>query len=74
MAVCSELATSYFCLAAIVGVDVLDFCVRDENRHFHVAIITRTISILQIPALKSTDFLNFQPPAILCCRKTVSPG
>ncbi|WP_304472376.1 hypothetical protein, partial [uncultured Faecalibaculum sp.] len=27
-----------------------------------------------IPALKSTDFLNFQPPAILCCRKTVSPG
>ena len=36
-----ELATSYFCLSAIVGVDVLDFCVRDGNRYFHIAVVTR---------------------------------
>ena len=81
MAVCSELATSYFCLAAIVGVDVLDFCVRDGNRYFHIAVITRTIVILLISRRMSTvdpekdavlavfrNQMNRIPPVVHCAR------
>ena len=68
-----EVATSYFCLAAIVGVDVLDFCVRDGNRYFHIAVITTTTFILLILGSESTVFSHLPSVfQLFFCRQALS--
>ena len=36
---------SYSHIAATFGPDMLDFCVRDGNRYFHVGIVTTQVLI-----------------------------
>lgn len=68
-----ELATCYSRLSTTIAVKELDFCVRNENRYFLFAIITRTKIIISRFQLRSIPYLCFSSSALISLAFSILP-